>query len=129
MFEDQQTLSNIVAMLLLVLEAKTGVFGTFGVRSCCWLLGPKVAIVLCTLTVAPTSDMWLQMLFFPVWYMFTLATMVYWVDLCRLCNGVACVIGGLFGQVCLLMTPWGLYGAMVPQVPLIVDVLGPTDTY
>ena len=56
----------------------------------------------------------------------TLARMVYLVGFGRFCNGVACVIGGLFGQVCLLMTLWGLYGAMVPQVPLIVNGLGLT---
>ena len=126
-------------MLLLVLEANTGVIGAFGGRSCGWLLGPKVAIALCTLTVAPTSDLWQPMLLFPVWCMSILALNVKMVGFGRFCNGVACVIGGLFGQVCLLMTLWGLYGAMVPQVPLIVDVLpqvpliidvlGPTDTY
>ena len=128
MFWDQQTLTNYVVMLLLVLEAKTGVIGAFGGRSCGWLLGPKVAIAPCALTVAPTSDLWQPMLLFPVWCMPTYAIMVFLVGFGRFCNGVACVIGGLFGQVCLLMTPWGLYGAMVPQVPLIVDVLGPTDT-
>ena len=66
MFWDQQTLTNYVLMLLLVLEAKTGVIGAFGGRSCGWLLGPKVAIALCTLTVAPTSDLWQPMLSFPV---------------------------------------------------------------
>ena len=70
-------ITNYVLMLLLVLEAKTGVLGAFGGRSCGWLLGPKVAIVLCTLTAAPTSDLWQPMLFFPVWCMPTLATKVY----------------------------------------------------
>jgi hypothetical protein len=59
----------------------------------------------------------------------TLATMVYLVGFGRICTNVAYVIGGLFGQVCLLLTLWGLYGVMVPQVTLIIDVLGPTDTY
>ena len=111
-------------MFLLVLVAKTGVIGAFGGRSCGWLLGPKVAIMLCTLTVAPTSDLWQPMLLFPVQCMPTLATMVYLVGFGRFCNGVACVIGWLFGQVCLLMTLWGLYGAMVPQAPLIVERFG-----
>ena len=61
--------------------------------------------------------------------MSTLATMVFLVGFGRFCNDGACVIGGLFGQVCLLITLWGLYDAMVPQVHLIVDVLGPTDNY
>ena len=43
-----------------------------------------------------------------------LATMVYLVGFGRFCNDVAGVIGELVGQVCLLMTLWGLYGAMVP---------------
>ena len=114
MFWDQQTHTNSVLMLWLVLEAKTGVIGAFGDRSCGWLLGPKVAIALCTLTVAPTSDFWQPMLLFLVWCMPTLATMVYLVGFGRFCNDVACVIGGQFGQVCLPMTPWSLFGAMVP---------------
>ena len=77
MFWDQQTLTNYVLMLLLVLETKTGVIGAFGGRSCGWLLGPKVAITLCKITVERTSDLWQPMLLFPVWCMPTLDTMVY----------------------------------------------------